>query len=223
MTVLDITRSLEMGREILRSYLDSGDDTLEQTLRNYGSMIVVQTDRPDLIDTRLQILISGVLSLVYEDSPEQIIRKQTLLSQPIRDVKSIEEKLTVFVDVLSGFIRELSGEEDNGQLSVQVHLYLRTCHVSELRQLTVESLSERFGYNRSYFSRKIKGEMSVSIQELILKEKLRRAYDLLQLKRGKVTVRFLASHLGFLDPAHFSRVFKEAYGVSPSDLSFLNP
>ena len=69
----------------------------------------------------------------------------------------------------------------------------------------------------------IKGEMSVSIQELILKEKLRRAYDLLQLKRGKVTVRFLASHLGFLDPAHFSRVFKEAYGVSPSDLSFLNP
>ncbi|MEU9064802.1 helix-turn-helix transcriptional regulator [Streptomyces sp. NPDC048430] len=43
------------------------------------------------------------------------------------------------------------------------------------------------------------------------------AYELARLSRTAPTVSAIAERWGFADPTHFSRVFREAYGLSPRE------
>ncbi len=60
-------------------------------------------------------------------------------------------------------------------------------------------------------------ETDESVAQMIRRERLRRAFDDLTGSREE-SVSDVALRWGFSDAAHFSRVFKREYGVSPSDL-----
>jgi YesN/AraC family two-component response regulator len=82
-------------------------------------------------------------------------------------------------------------------------------------QLSVESLSDDIGMSRVQLYRKVSGLTGISVNELIRKLRLQRAAQLLQQKWGPVSQ--VAYEVGFSNLSYFSKVFKEEFGVLPSE------
>ncbi len=83
------------------------------------------------------------------------------------------------------------------------------------KQLSVESLAEDMGMSRVQLYRKISGLTDISVNELIRKLRLQRAAQLLQQNWGPVSQ--VAYEVGFSNLSYFSKVFKEEFGVLPSE------
>jgi signal transduction histidine kinase/DNA-binding response OmpR family regulator len=84
-------------------------------------------------------------------------------------------------------------------------------------QLSVESLAEDMSMSRVQLYRKITALTGLSANELIRKLRLQKAAQLLQQKWGPVSQ--VAYEVGFSNLSYFSKVFKEEFGVLPSEYS----
>ena len=82
-------------------------------------------------------------------------------------------------------------------------------------QLSVESLAEEIGLSRSQLLRKITALTGVSVNELIRTFRLQKAAQLLGQNWAPVSQ--VAYEVGFSNLSYFSKVFKEHYGVLPSE------
>lgn len=82
-------------------------------------------------------------------------------------------------------------------------------------QLSVESLADNIGMSRVQLYRKISGLTGMSVNELIRKLRLQRAAQLLQQNWGPVSQ--VAYEVGFSNLSYFSKVFKEEFGMLPSE------
>ena len=118
------------------------------------------------------------------------LRAELMSTAPRTEVLSADEQF--LNDVKEGILKRLSDE-----------------------QLSVESLAEDIGMSRVQLYRKITGLTGMSVNELIRKLRLQRAAQLLQQKWGPVSQ--VAYEVGFSNLSYFSKVFKEEFGVLPSD------
>ncbi|MEP2668076.1 MAG: ATP-binding protein [Cyclobacteriaceae bacterium] len=84
-------------------------------------------------------------------------------------------------------------------------------------QLSVESLSREIGLSRTQLYRKVTALTGVSVNELIRSFRLKKAAQLLEQNWGSVSQ--VAYEVGFSNLSYFSKVFKEEYGVLPSEYS----
>ena len=82
-----------------------------------------------------------------------------------------------------------------------------------MRKITVSSLAESFGFDRSYLYRIFKKRYGIGIKEYIIKVRLEKGKELL--KEG-FSVKESAHLVGYDDEFNFSKVFKKEYGVAPS-------
>ena len=91
----------------------------------------------------------------------------------------------------------------------------------EMEDLTPEHLCKTFNCSRSYLYRlfQSRGGVAHSIQQ----RRLERSYrDLIQSSRsGSARIGEVACRWGFKSQAHFSRLFKEAYGLTPTEVATL--
>ena len=83
------------------------------------------------------------------------------------------------------------------------------------RILICITLSVQIALSRSHLLRKITALTGVSVNELIRTFRLQRAAQLLEQSWGPVTQ--VAYEVGFSNLSYFSKVFKEQYGVLPSE------
>ncbi len=82
--------------------------------------------------------------------------------------------------------------------------------------LSIHSIAAMMGIGRSQFYRKIKALTNFSPVELLRKMRLAKARELLA--GTDRTVSEIAYEVGFSAPAYFTRVFREAFGESPTDM-----
>lgn len=82
--------------------------------------------------------------------------------------------------------------------------------------LSVDSIATAFACSKRYVHKIFRGE-NQTVGELILHSRLERCRrDLADAARADRTITGIAFGWGFNNSAHFSRVFRERYGVSPS-------
>ena len=91
-------------------------------------------------------------------------------------------------------------------------LYLEQRYAS---RITVGALSLHLGLHRSYFSTLFKKHYGVSPQEYLIRVRMDKAR--LLLGEGTISVADIARTVGYEDPLLFSRIFRKAVGISPSD------
>jgi len=118
------------------------------------------------------------------------LRAELMSTAPKVDVLSADEQF--LNDVKEGILNRLGDE-----------------------QLSVESLAEDIGMSRVQLYRKVSGLTGLSVNELIRKLRLQRAAQLLGQNWGPVSQ--VAYEVGYSNLSYFSKVFKEEYGVLPSE------
>ena len=78
----------------------------------------------------------------------------------------------------------------------------------------VGRLQKEISISREHLYRKLMAITGESPSSLIRKLRLKTAAGLLQ--EGRRTITEIALHVGFSNPSHFARSFKQEYGVSPN-------
>ena len=81
--------------------------------------------------------------------------------------------------------------------------------------ISVEGIAEFCGLNRSYFGRIFKDTIGKSPQEFLMNYRMVKATELLKLTG--FSIGDIANAVGYPNQLHFSRAFKNVYGVSPRE------
>jgi signal transduction histidine kinase/DNA-binding response OmpR family regulator/ligand-binding sensor domain-containing protein len=84
-----------------------------------------------------------------------------------------------------------------------------------------ETLAQDLCMSRMQLNRKLNAVTGHSTHEFLRAQRLNRAARLLQHHRGNVSE--VAYDVGFSSPSHFAKVFKEQFGVSPSEYQLTPP
>lgn len=79
--------------------------------------------------------------------------------------------------------------------------------------ISVEDIASVCGLNRSYFGKIFKDAVGKSPQEFLLNYRMIKATELLKLT--SLSVSDIGNAVGYPNPLHFSRAFKNVYGISP--------
>lgn len=82
------------------------------------------------------------------------------------------------------------------------------------KNITVASISNSLGLNRSYLSRVFKKETGISIQDYIIKTRITKAVKLLE---SGESVKDVSEKVGYTDPFNFSKAFKNNIGINPTE------
>lgn len=83
------------------------------------------------------------------------------------------------------------------------------------RNLNVSDLARMLGVCREHLTRQFKEQTSQTPYQFILREKMLQACHML--KETTLTSKQIAARLGYDQPAHFTRTFKSALRMTPSD------
>ena len=152
----------------------------------------------------------GKLSTKYESLPPVIDIHDSIFP-------NIEEKQEGFTEyVLAGQLfrmtAELFAEENHGNRHIRkVKNYIKHSYMNDI---SVEQIAESIHLERHYLSRIFKKETGKSVQDDIIYTRLKNACELL--KKG-IGIEECAALCGYNDPGNFSKGFKRAYGITPSE------
>lgn len=109
----------------------------------------------------------------------------------------------------------------NSSLTEKVISYVLKMPDKEFSTLTIKRLTEHFAVSRCHLSRTFHSWSHMTLATFITRQKLLRAERQL-LQNHSLTVRALASSLGYADCQHFISRFKEHWGESPGRYRKLN-
>ena len=82
------------------------------------------------------------------------------------------------------------------------------------QSISIQSLADSLGLNRSYLHRLFKSATGSSLQEYLLELRIQKACTLLQ--ETDLAVSIISLSVGYEDTLYFSRLFRKKKGVSPS-------
>lgn len=117
--------------------------------------------------------------------------------------------------MIEDFVRRVRGKKEENKKSQ----YVEKCkdyiaqHINQ--KLSVNEMANEIGFNRSYISQRFKAEEGISIQEYIMKERVRMAENML--KYSDATISRIAEYLGFSSQSHMGIHFKKYTGFSPKE------
>ena len=122
-------------------------------------------------------------------------------------------QLCLFLDQLissSSTRREIRG----GQLR-DFYIQEAVCYIKQNYPypITVEEIANACKLNRSYFSKLFKESMGCSPQEFLIRLRLSKAAEMMKLSGN--SIRDIAAGCGYPNQLHFSRAFKQRYGMPP--------
>lgn len=112
--------------------------------------------------------------------------------------------------VLSCLCGNRTQEDDTGYTARAVNMIKK----QYMKDISVHSMAEALGLDRSYFSNLFKKETGKSPGRYLMEYRMERALELL--RRGRYSVSVVAASVGYGDLFSFSRCFKKCYGVPPS-------
>ena len=87
------------------------------------------------------------------------------------------------------------------------------CIREDYKNVTLESLSDKFHLSKPYLSKYIKEKAGMTFQDVVKKERMKKARILL--RETNQTVVSIAAEVGYENVEHFNRLFKKSYDITP--------
>jgi len=124
--------------------------------------------------------------------------------------------LYLFLSYLIEKNNECESYEDNSTRREEyVNKVIAYIEMNFSRKISVESLANRMGLNRSYLGSLFKEQLNISIKDFITNYKMVKACELL--REDSLNISDVARSVGYRDPLLFSKTFKKRIGTSPRE------
>ena len=156
--------------------------------------------------------LSGTLVLNHAVFLEPLIRR-ILKEFKEKRVRYREVSSALFQELLAELVRDLEAMRDQKNVVSRVMAYVDQ-HPDLM--LTNEAVGEALFYNPNYLNRVLAEKTGMTLHRFVLERKLNQAKMLLF--STDLTIREIASSLGFGSLAHFSNFIKKETGCSPMEL-----
>ncbi|WP_455673238.1 helix-turn-helix domain-containing protein [Phocaeicola sp.] len=184
----------KVARYVVEQLNETIPDVLEETKQKEAIKIIPH-------NPEIQILFRSLVAYSKENSPflcEMIRLKFMELIYLLLDGPYRKTIISFLLD---------AARYENPSISSVLERYLYSSH-------TIEELSKLSGRSVSSFKREFTQQYGVAPMTWIRKKKLERAAFLLE--TSDKTIEEVAESSGFISAAHFARLFKEQYSVTPT-------
>lgn len=123
--------------------------------------------------------------------------------------------LYLFLDCFtrSAAASQLQSKKSKGASSYYINEAIRYIELNYQKDITVEDIAQNCGLNRNYFGKKFKEEFGKTPQEFLMRFRMTKATKLLE--NTQLSIGEISDAVGYNDQLHFSRAFKNTYGISP--------
>ncbi len=140
-------------------------------------------------------------------------------SRGIEECRSVADHhitawLLAMQDMADPACNELYSYIDASPYPPLIRRILRHIDETHTEHFSLDSLSEAVQYNKRYLCTKFKQITGITIMDYVNHMRLRHAASCLYYH--DVPIGVVAQYVGFISPIHFSRVFKELVGISPT-------
>ena len=123
--------------------------------------------------------------------------------------------LYLFFDAM---LRSITPETNTNRKRLQdyyIHESLSYIEQNFQNDISVEDIAKVCGLNRSYFGKIFKSSTGKTPQQFLLTYRMIKASELLKLT--KLSIGDIGNAVGYPNQLHFSRAFKNVYGISPRE------
>lgn len=199
-----------LARQLIESFVAAGSEGLTQQLNAFLAECESQALQPqDVCNCAYQAVQFLVLAHPLQANSLVATRHAALLScRSGSELKRIALELLppLLQDTLPAHYSGTNKEVRSAMLYIQYHY---------MRKLTLEEIAAVVNLDKSYLCRLFKRETGCSVFQYLNEQRMQRAAELIA--RGNTYVREVAEAVGIEDPFYFTRIFKKAFGVSPSE------
>lgn len=123
--------------------------------------------------------------------------------------------LYLFLDAFTRSITPMQVTKSGRLRDFYIHEALTFIEQNFQNDISVEDIADTCGLNRSYFGKIFKESLGKTTQEFLLTYRMTKATELLKLTQ--LSIGDISNAVGYSNPLHFSRAFKNVYGVSPRE------
>ena len=107
----------------------------------------------------------------------------------------------------------VKAQQQNTASYFYINEAIRFIELNYQKDITVEEIAENCGLNRNYFGKKFKEGFGKTPQEFLMRFRMAKAIELLE--KTHLSIGEISRAVGYNDQLHFSRAFKNTYGISP--------
>lgn len=123
--------------------------------------------------------------------------------------------LYLFLDALTRSVSSMEFSRGSRLRDFYVHEAISFVEQNFQNNISVEDIADNCGLNRSYFGKIFREAVGKTPQEFLINYRITKAAELLKLTR--LSVGDIGKAVGYDNPLHFSRAFKNIYGISPRE------
>lgn len=121
--------------------------------------------------------------------------------------------LYLFLDALVRSLASVEPDKGNGLRDFYIKEAFAFIEQNFQNDISVEAIAAACGLNRSYFGKIFRESTGKSPQEFLISYRMIKAAELLKLTT--LSISNIGNAVGYSNQLHFSRAFKNVYGVSP--------
>lgn len=149
-----------------------------------------------------------ILMDVFDDGDELAKQIEQLL---------VDSALSVLSDGIKNFEHSMQERQSLSEKRLQDALRFIEIHLSDPK-LNAAMVAEACGISQRYLSHLLRQQPGTSFSALVWSWRLKTAQEWLSTTRANdISIAEIAFRIGFKSPAHFSRLFKRAYKMSPRE------
>lgn len=123
--------------------------------------------------------------------------------------------LYLFLDYLARSSASIKLNQGSQLRDFYIHEALAYIEQNFQNNISVEDIAKVCGLNRTYFGKIFKEAVGKTPQEFLLNYRMVKATEILKLTR--LSIRDIGQAVGYENQLHFSRAFKNIYGISPRE------
>lgn len=154
---------------------------------------------------------AGTRIEVHPVSQALVARTAQLLQQP---VQTLADRLALEAVVLSLCTELFALLDEPARPHTRIDDAIDIIRSEFNQNLTIHQLARRVGMNECYLKHQFKQHTGTTIAAYIRDIRMQSALQRLQ--EDRLSLQELAYHVGYRNPGHFSKVFKQTFGYSPA-------
>ncbi len=147
--------------------------------------------------------------------PERAYNISDLCIQKMDLLASVEQVRDLQAEMMAHYAREVKSLEKKTVYARDVARAMDFIYTHLHEPLGTDRVAEAVGLSRSYFSTLFRREAGVSVSDYVRSKRIEAAKNML--KYSSIPYAEIAATLAFSSQSHFSRVFREAVGVTPRE------